>query len=91
MGKLTEAKKLNDKKWKRRFGEKMRVIMKTKKITQTELGRKTKIAQPQISAYVNGYYLPDVRNAIKIALALEIDFMDLFGFMESEAYPSYLA
>lgn len=91
MGKFNEAKVKNNNVWCREFSERIKAILKKKKMTQIELAKKTKIVESQLSHYIRGYYVPNVRDAIKIALALEVDFMDLFGFMEQKSYPVYLA
>lgn len=90
MGKRTEAKAKNDKRWKREFSDKIKAILKEKKMSNAELSHRTKIDQSLMSHYVHGYYVPNVRNAIKIALALEVDFEELFGFMDYAAWPAYL-
>jgi transcriptional regulator with XRE-family HTH domain len=90
MGKYRESRANNDKKWKREFGEKLKSILKEKHMTQTELGQKAKIGQPNIHYFISGRSMPSVREAIKIALALEVDFEELFGFMDYAAWPVYL-
>lgn len=94
MAKYVEAREKNNKKWKNEFSDKLRALLKEKKMTQRELAIKTKIVNADISNYVNGRRIPDVRHAIKIALALEIQpyqfFEELFGFMDYVAWPSYL-
>lgn len=90
MAKYREARDKNNKKWKNEFGAKLKAILKEKKMTQGELSIKAKIVKADISNYANGRRIPDVRHAIKIALALEVDFEEFFGFMDYAAWPAYL-
>ena len=59
------------------FGMRMFEIMERKHITQEELSRRTGIAQPRLSLYMNGQSSPSFYYADKIAKGLECAIDDL--------------
>lgn len=54
------------------FSERLKDIMKSKGVMQSELAKKTGITEVTISRYCNGKRLPNIEGLVKIAKALEV-------------------
>lgn len=59
------------------FGNRLRAIMQSKRISQYDLARMTGMPQGRISKYVNGKYTPTFYTVDKIAKALECSMDEL--------------
>ena len=61
------------------FGNRLRLALKVKRMTQQELSERTGITKGAISEYCNGKYLPKFENLSKICIALDIKMESLMG------------
>lgn len=69
-----------DARWCKEFGERMRILMHSRGITQDELAMMVDISQTTLSKYVRGKSIPGVPNALRIARALRCDLNELIDF-----------
>ena len=60
-----------------RFAENLKRVLDEKKVSQSELSRRTGINRPTISEYIHGKYEPKTDNLFKIAKALNVAIKDL--------------
>lgn len=67
------------------FGNRLRTIRESKKMTQADLAEKTNINQSMISAYENDKYMPSIESLRAICFALDTSVSDLdTRFQEEE-------
>lgn len=62
----------SDKEMLQRFGERMKLIIQEKGISQKELSRRSGITEAAISGYINGTREPGLVAVIRIAKALSV-------------------
>ena len=68
---------LNDRDYKKAFSIKLRRLMISQRISQKELSEATGINAATLSHYMNGRNLPDLRNARRLAQALDCNIEEL--------------
>ena len=66
------------------FGKRLRKAMKAKKINSRELSHRTGISESAISRYLSFDMIPRIDHAAKIAKALNVDPLWLFGMLEEQ-------
>jgi transcriptional regulator with XRE-family HTH domain len=54
------------------FASRLKLLIKTRGISQRELARKSGLGHADINQYVNGRKLPSIPSLLKIAQALEV-------------------
>lgn len=64
------------------IGENIKNIRKEKGLTQAELGEKLSVSQQMIGQYENGKNSPQMDTLKKIAMALEVNIVDLMGISD---------
>ncbi|MBU2703780.1 transcriptional regulator with XRE-family HTH domain [Sporomusaceae bacterium BoRhaA] len=72
-----------------KFAQIIKKIRASKKISQTELSKKTGFPQTTISDWENDKYLPDVMEAQKLAAVLGVTLSDLLN--EKFSFPKHKA
>lgn len=63
----------------KKIGQTLKKIRASKKISQTELSKKTGFPQTTISDWENDKYLPDVMEALILATVLRVSLSDLLN------------
>lgn len=63
---------------KKEMGRRIAAFMERAEMTQSDLARATDIGKDSISQYVNGKQIPGAVNRNKIAMALDVEVMELF-------------
>lgn len=71
-------------------GENIRKLRRKKGLTQKRLGEICGIAEPNIRKYENGKQNPKLETVEKIASALEVPVLELFGFSLADVPTSEL-
>lgn len=66
--------------WKNIFGDNLSVILREKKMTQSQLAKESGVSMGMISDYVNKRSVPGIFAAINIAYALDMDLNDLIDY-----------
>lgn len=66
--------------WKREFSDRLRIRMRDKNITQSELSELIRMSQPQLSRYIRGEAMPGAIVIRTIAKALGCSSSDLMDF-----------
>lgn len=64
------------------FAERLNMALRRKNITITELGKRTGIHKADISNYRHGRYIPKQSNVFKLALALDVSPVWLWGMTD---------
>ena len=70
----------SDEAWKKEFADRLKIRMRDKNITQSELSDLTGIPQPYISRYTRGDVVPKPHMIVRIAKALMCSCSDLMEF-----------
>lgn len=65
------------------FGEKLKLALKQRGISQEELSRRTKISKGAIARYIDGSRSPVVENLILIAKSLNVGYDEIISWFEN--------
>lgn len=66
--------------WKNIFGDNLSVILREKKMTQSQLAKESGVSMGMISDYINKRSVPGIFAAINIAYALDMELNDLIDY-----------
>lgn len=69
--------------WKNIFGDNLISILQEKKMSQSQLAKKSGVSTGMISDYVNKRAIPGLIAAINISYALDVGLSELVDFDES--------
>lgn len=72
---------------KKLFGKRVRLIRKSKNLTQEKLSEMTDMDPQHFCKMENGTHFPSPKNLVKIANALNTDIKDLFFFSDIKNEP----
>lgn len=74
-----------------RVAEELRVLLARRRMSATELARRTQITQPYLSRRMTGEIAFDLDDLEKIARALGVKVLDLLPRGDTETYPTLAA
>lgn len=72
---------------KKLFGKRVRLIRKSKNLTQEKLSEMTDMDPQHFCKMENGTHFPSPKNLVKIANALNVDIKELFKFSNIQNEP----
>ena len=68
--------------WKEVFGDNLASILKEKKMSQSQLAKRSGVSTGMISDYINKRSIPGIMAAINMAYALDVSIEDFVDFDE---------
>ena len=68
---------MDERKLLRDFGRNLKSLLDDSFMTQKELSQETGITESTISRYIDGKYMPSLKNVVSIMLALDCEFNEL--------------
>lgn len=72
--------------WKDIFGDNLASILEDKKMSQSQLARRSGVSTAMISDYINKRSIPGLMAAINMAYALDVRFEEFVDFDEPITY-----